>query len=165
MTNADTTGLRPAIFMDRDNTLTVDAKGYTWRLSDFALIDGAAASLALFHKLGLPVFVVTNQGGIGKGLYSRDDMQHFHDRLAAEAIAAGGMITDFAFCLMAVLTQSIAVSPPPTTTIFLFSPFKVPLSKSLTSSPNPLRFDAVKKSIAGKIFFRFFPSISTSLAL
>ena len=71
MTNADTTGLRPAIFMDRDNTLTVDAKGYTWRLSDFALIDGAAASLALFHKLGLPVFVVTNQGGIGKGLYSR----------------------------------------------------------------------------------------------
>ena len=98
MTNADTTGLRPAIFMDRDNTLTVDAKGYTWRLSDFALIDGAAASLALFHKLGLPVFVVTNQGGIGKGLYSQDDMQHFHDRLAAEAIAAGGMITDFAFC-------------------------------------------------------------------
>ena len=98
MTNADTTGLRPAIFMDRDNTLTVDAKGYTWRLSDFALIDGAAESLALFHKLGLPVFVVTNQGGIGKGLYSRDDMQHFHDRLAAEAIAAGGMITDFAFC-------------------------------------------------------------------
>ena len=73
--------------------------------------------------------------------------------------------TDFAFCLMAVLTQSIAVSPPPTTTIFLFSPFKVPLSKSLTSSPSPLRFDAVKKSIAGKIFFRFFPSISTSLAL
>ena len=52
MTNADKTGLRPAIFMDRDNTLTVDAKGYTWRLSDFALIDGAAASLALFHKLG-----------------------------------------------------------------------------------------------------------------
>ena len=98
MTNADTTGLRPAIFMDRDNTLTVDAKGYTWRLSDFALIEGAAASLALFHKLGLPVFVVTNQGGIGKGLYSRDDMQLFHDRLAAEAIAAGGMITDFAFC-------------------------------------------------------------------
>ena len=98
MTNADTTGLRPAIFMDRDNTLTVDAKGYTWRLSDFALIEGAATSLALFHKLGLPVFVVTNQGGIGKGLYSRDDMQHFHDRLAAEAIAAGGMITDFAFC-------------------------------------------------------------------
>ena len=28
--------------------------------------------------------------------------------------------TDFAFCLTAVLTQSIAVSPPPITTTFLF---------------------------------------------
>ena len=73
--------------------------------------------------------------------------------------------TDFAFCLIAVRTQSIAVSPPPITTIFLFSAFKVPSSNNLTLSPKPFRFEAVRKSIAGKIFFRFFPSISTSLAL
>ena len=98
MTDTEIISTRAAIFLDRDDTLTVDADGYTWRLSDFALVDGAGAALALFHQAGLLVFVVTNQGGIGKGLYSHEDMQRFHDRLAQEAVAAGGMITDFAHC-------------------------------------------------------------------
>ena len=74
-------------------------------------------------------------------------------------------LTDFAFCLTAVLTQSIAVSPPPTTTTFLFSALRVPSSNNFTLSPRPFLFDAVKNSIAGKIFPRLFPSISTFLGL
>ena len=74
-------------------------------------------------------------------------------------------LTEAAFCLIAVRTQSIAVSPPPTTTTFLFSELSVPSSNNLTLSPRPLRFEAVRKSIAGKIFFKLFPSTSTFLAL
>ena len=74
-------------------------------------------------------------------------------------------LTDFAFCLIEVLTQSIAVSPPPITTTFLPSAFKVPLSNNSTLSPKPFLFEAVKKSIAGYILPKFFPGISISLAL
>ena len=73
--------------------------------------------------------------------------------------------TDLAFCLTAVLTQSIAVSPPPITTISFPSALSVPLSKRSTLSPSPFLFDAVKKSIAGKIFFKFDPGTSIFLAL
>ena len=74
-------------------------------------------------------------------------------------------LTDFAFCLIDVLTQSIAVSPPPITTTSLPSAFKIPLSNISTLSPKPFLFEAVKKSIAGKILLRSFPGKSISLAL
>ena len=66
---------------------------------------------------------------------------------------------------MEVLTQSIAVSPPPMTTTFFPSAFKVPLSNISTLSPKHFLFEAVKKSIAGKIFFNSFPGMLISLAL
>ena len=60
-------------------------------------------------------------------------------------------LTDFAFCLILVLTQSMAVSPPPITTIFLPSALSCPLSNDGTSSPNPFLLEAIKKSKAGTI--------------
>jgi D-glycero-D-manno-heptose 1,7-bisphosphate phosphatase len=56
---------KPAIFIDRDNTLTRD-RGYTWDIADFDWIDGAVEALQLFSKAGLDIFIVTNQGGIGR---------------------------------------------------------------------------------------------------
>ena len=86
-----------AVFLDRDNTLNID-HGYTWRVADFAWVPGAPEALALWHAAGIPCFIVTNQGGIGKGLYSIAQMQDFNAHLCAEAAAAGGHITDIAFC-------------------------------------------------------------------
>ncbi len=52
--------------------------------------------------------------------------------------------TEAAPCRTAVRTQSIAVSPPPITTTCLPAAFSAPLSNSGTSSPNPLRLEAVR---------------------
>lgn len=86
-----------AVFLDRDNTLNVD-HGYTWRIEDFAWTPGAAEALAIWHRAGIACFIVTNQGGIGKGLYTSSQMQAFNDHLCAEARRAGGLITDIGFC-------------------------------------------------------------------
>ena len=88
---------RGAVFLDRDNTLNVD-HGYTWRVEDFVWMSGAPEALAAWHRAGIPCFIVTNQGGIGKGLYSTDQMRAFNAHLCAEAERAGGHITDIAFC-------------------------------------------------------------------
>ena len=86
-----------AVFLDRDSTLNVD-HGYTHKVEDFAWMPGASEALALFHRHGVACFIVTNQGGIGKGLYSEADMATFNDHLCHEAERAGGRITDIAFC-------------------------------------------------------------------
>ncbi len=60
-------------------------------------------------------------------------------------------LTDTAPCRTAVRTQSIAVSPPPITTIRLPFAFSVPSSYSGTVSPRPTRLDAVNYVISGKM--------------
>ena len=72
--------------------------------------------------------------------------------------------TDLAFCLTAVRTQSIAVSPPPMTTMSLPFASNSPSSNFLTSSPSPFRLDAVKYSNAGIMLLVLSPSL-ISLAL
>lgn len=88
---------KPAIFIDRDNTLTHD-HGYTWNIADFAWIDGAVEALQLFAGAGLDIFIVTNQGGIGRGFFTAADMHAFHDHLQSELAKADVTITDIAFC-------------------------------------------------------------------
>ncbi|MDC1382043.1 HAD family hydrolase [Candidatus Puniceispirillum sp.] len=88
---------KPAIFLDRDNTLIHD-DGYIFEIKKFSWIDGASAALKRFHDAHIPVFIVTNQGGIGRGFFSENQMHQFNDHLIANASNAGGFITDIAFC-------------------------------------------------------------------
>ena len=59
----------------------------------------------------------------------------------------------------------MAVSPPPITITSFPCALSVPLSNCSTLSPKPFLLDAVKKSIAGKIFPKLLPGISISRAL
>ena len=71
---------------------------WTTAIRKLRILPGCASeALALFHRHGVARFVVTNQGGIGKGLYSEADMATFNDHLCHEAKRAGGRITDIAF--------------------------------------------------------------------
>lgn len=77
---------RPALFLDRDGVVNVD-HGYVHRLDDLEMIDGAAELVAAANRRGIPVIVVTNQSGVGRGYYDWRDFVAFQtaieDRLAA----------------------------------------------------------------------------------
>ena len=85
-------GLRPAVFIDRDGTLNEEV-GYLHRPEDVVLVPGAAAALARLNALGVPVLVVTNQSGIGKGRYGWDDFHRVMARIE-ELLAAEGAHMD-----------------------------------------------------------------------
>ena len=78
---------RPALFLDRDGVINVD-RGYVSRLDDFEWMPGIFAVARTASRLGLPLVVVTNQSGIGRGYYSEDQFNaltaHIRDRFAAE---------------------------------------------------------------------------------
>jgi D-glycero-D-manno-heptose 1,7-bisphosphate phosphatase len=63
---------RAAVFLDRDGVINVD-HGHVHRIKDFEFIDGAIEIVKLANTIGLFAFVVTNQGGIAKGLYGEKD--------------------------------------------------------------------------------------------
>jgi D-glycero-D-manno-heptose 1,7-bisphosphate phosphatase len=58
---------RRAIFLDRDGVINIGGK--LQGPDDFKLIEGSAEAIAIFKALGLVVGCVTNQGGLGEGLF------------------------------------------------------------------------------------------------
>src|SRR5947207_6199998 len=72
----------PALFLDRDGTIIVDT-GYLRRVEDIAVIPRAAKVIAAANHRNIPVVMVTNQAGIGRGYYTWTDF-----KLVQEAIVA-----------------------------------------------------------------------------
>ena len=69
-----------ALFLDRDGTIILD-KHYLSDPAGVELIPGVAAALARARALGYRLFIHTNQSGIGRGLYSLDDVQRCNARM------------------------------------------------------------------------------------
>jgi D-glycero-D-manno-heptose 1,7-bisphosphate phosphatase len=79
---------RPALFLDRDGTLIGDA-GYPREPARVAPLPGAAAALRRLAER-LPLVVVSNQSGIGRGIIAPDQARAVHDRFVA-LFAEGGV--------------------------------------------------------------------------
>ena len=60
------------IFLDRDGVINEEIN-YLHKIEDFIFIDGIFKSLRLMQNLGYEFIVVTNQSGIGRGMYSNED--------------------------------------------------------------------------------------------
>ena len=88
---------RPALFLDRDGVINVD-HGYVGTRERFAWMPGALAAIRAATEAGWHVFVVTNQAGIARGLYTEADLATLHGWMCAEIRAAGGNIDDIRFC-------------------------------------------------------------------
>jgi D-glycero-D-manno-heptose 1,7-bisphosphate phosphatase len=86
---------RPAVFLDRDGTITVE-RGYVTRPEDLELIPGASAAIRSLNKAGLLVVVVSNQSGVARGLMSEDDLASVHRALEG-LLSEGGAELDAAY--------------------------------------------------------------------
>ena len=69
MTNGDR-----ALFLDRDGVINEDV-GYIWRPEDFIFRPGVFDACRHARALGYRLVVVTNQAGIGRGLFSEEEFQ------------------------------------------------------------------------------------------
>ena len=58
--------------------------GYVGSRSRFRWIDGGKTAIKLLNDAGFFVFVVTNQSGIAKGLYTEKELLAIHAQLAIE---------------------------------------------------------------------------------
>ncbi|QJW92052.1 HAD family hydrolase [Spirosoma taeanense] len=71
--------MNKCIFLDRDGVLNEDRTDYVYRVEDFIIPEGVPEALRLLKEAGYLLIIITNQAGIAKGLYTRDDvMQCFN---------------------------------------------------------------------------------------
>jgi D-glycero-D-manno-heptose 1,7-bisphosphate phosphatase len=88
---------RPALFLDRDGVLNHD-HAYVGTRDRWDWTDGAKAAVAYASDHGWHVFVVTNQSGVARGLYTEQDVQTLMRWMCDELLAAGGTVDDWRYC-------------------------------------------------------------------
>jgi D-glycero-D-manno-heptose 1,7-bisphosphate phosphatase len=69
------------VFLDRDGVLNRERGEYTYRLDDFEVLSGVPEALRLLKNNGFLLIVVTNQAGIAKQLYQKEDVMACHNKL------------------------------------------------------------------------------------
>jgi len=92
-----TSGLRPAVFLDRDGTMIEEA-GYLSRLDQVKWFPGTMDAIRLLNRAGFLVCVVTNQGGIGLGLFDDTFVHTVHASMDAELEASGARVDGWYYC-------------------------------------------------------------------
>ena len=91
--------MKKAIFLDRDGTLNNNKdQYYIWRPEDFHLNQGVIEALAELQRRGYLFVVITNQGGVSKGEYSREDVEAVHARMSSLLEEGGVQLEAIYYC-------------------------------------------------------------------
>ncbi|WP_234736321.1 D-glycero-alpha-D-manno-heptose-1,7-bisphosphate 7-phosphatase [Tellurirhabdus bombi] len=87
--------MNKCVFLDRDGVLNEDRVDYVYRIEDFIIPEGVVDGLRLLKEAGYMLIVITNQAGIARGLYSREDVMKCHQYLQD---TCQNLIDDIYFC-------------------------------------------------------------------
>jgi D-glycero-D-manno-heptose 1,7-bisphosphate phosphatase len=90
-------GIPDAVFLDRDGTIMEDAH-YIKSPQQVRLIPGAARAVKRINDAGVPAIVVTNQSGIGRGLFTLEDYEAVRRQFESLLAADGAHIDASYFC-------------------------------------------------------------------
>ena len=86
-----------AVFLDRDGTL-VHPRHYPSRPQDLCLYEGVCEELRDLQQAGLQLVVVTNQSGIARGYFTKQDLQRMHAYLAQQLASHGVQLQAIYYC-------------------------------------------------------------------
>ena len=89
--------LRPAVFLDRDGTIAEEV-GYLNHASRFRMFPFVAAAIQRLNEAQLPVIVVTNQSGVGRGYFPESLVRDVNELMAQQLIEAGAKIDAMYYC-------------------------------------------------------------------
>jgi D-glycero-D-manno-heptose 1,7-bisphosphate phosphatase len=80
--------LRRAVFLDRDGTL-IEERHYLRDPEQVVLLSGSGPALQQLQHAGFLLFLVTNQSGVGRGLFTLEDVDRIHDRINRDLASFG----------------------------------------------------------------------------
>jgi len=89
--------MAPAIFLDRDGTINREI-GYLSEPEKFDLLPNALDGMKKLQDMGFRLVIVTNQGGIGLGYFTKEDFYQVNKKMLTEFSQSGITIDKIYFC-------------------------------------------------------------------
>src|SRR6056297_3256262 len=91
--------MKKTVFLDRDGVINNNANHYyIFKPEQLEINTGIVDYIVQLNRVGFQVIVVSNQGGISRGLYSPKDVDAIHAIIQSSVEKQGGHITDFYYC-------------------------------------------------------------------
>ncbi|MDA3823412.1 MAG: HAD family hydrolase [Bacteroidales bacterium] len=91
--------MNKAIFLDRDGVINNPKKNYyVFKIEDFSLNTGVIESLQALQDKDYMLIIITNQGGISKGKYTKSDVDILHAHMEKELELHGVYLSDIYYC-------------------------------------------------------------------
>lgn len=88
----------PLIILDRDGVINEDSDDYIKSANEWQPIDGSLQAIATLSKIGYQIVIATNQSGIGRKLFTIDDLNEIHTKMNTHLAQYGGVIDAIFFC-------------------------------------------------------------------
>ncbi|MEO8087411.1 MAG: HAD family hydrolase [Bacteroidota bacterium] len=89
---------RNAVFLDRDGVLNREQGDYVTHLEDFIINDGVVEALKVFQQKNYLLIVISNQGGISKGICTKEQVDYLHLHLQRALKNKGIEILEVYYC-------------------------------------------------------------------
>ncbi len=86
------------IILDRDGVINQDSDDFIKSVDEWQPIPGSLEAIALLHRHGFRVVVITNQSGVARGLFSLATLNEIHRHMLNETRAKGGLIEAVFVC-------------------------------------------------------------------
>lgn len=103
------TRLGKCVLLDRDGVLNKEVGDYVYRKEDFQIPEQVPQGLRDLKEAGFSLVVVTNQGGISKGLFTKEAVWELHEILQETC----GFQIDFLLYAPWHRNQSLSLSSKP----------------------------------------------------
>lgn len=90
--------MNKAVFLDRDGVINRELGHYCERVEDFEILDDVGKAIKTLKDAGFLVIIISNQGGIAKGLYTENDLAAMHAKLHDYLAEYSTNIDDIYYC-------------------------------------------------------------------
>jgi D-glycero-D-manno-heptose 1,7-bisphosphate phosphatase len=84
--------------LDRDGVINEDSGEFIKSVTEWRPIPGSLEGIADLHRAGFRVVVVTNQSGVGRGLFTEEVLRDIHGRMRDAVERAGGALAGIYYC-------------------------------------------------------------------
>jgi D-glycero-D-manno-heptose 1,7-bisphosphate phosphatase len=86
------------IVLDRDGVINEDSDDYIKSADEWIPLAGSLEAIGRLCSAGYRVAVISNQSGIGRGLFDITALEQIHAKMVAEVEAAGGRLSGIYYC-------------------------------------------------------------------
>jgi D-glycero-D-manno-heptose 1,7-bisphosphate phosphatase len=86
------------VVIDRDGVINEDSGAFIKSVAEWRPIEGSLEAIAALTKAEVLVAVVTNQSGIGRGLFDESTLHAIHRHMQQSVRAAGGALAGIYYC-------------------------------------------------------------------